>query len=319
MTQPISRRDVLKLAAALPVFAPAAQAPRPAAPPARLQVGIVSRHLQFTNMEEAIAIAKELGFDAIEWNVRRGGHVAPERVAQELPRCIELTRRAGLAAPMITTSILDASTPHAEAILATASGLGVTHYRADDASYDYAKDLEAQIEAFKRGFGSMVALNAKYNIAMAYHTHSSAGAFGGAIWDAWLAMRELDPRYVGMNLDIGHATRRLGVGVTDGLRIGHKYIRALAIKSFRYTVNPQSGAVGTEWSPTREGRVDFKQAFETLKALSWRGPINIHYEHHGLLGSNVGEYKLPVPLAQFKQLVKADLDHIRGVMAEVGI
>ena len=195
----------------------------------------------------------------------------------------------------------------------------MTHYRADDARYDYTKDIESQLETFKLRFKSVMALNAKHNMAMAYHTHSATGSFGGAIWDAWFAMRELDPRYVGLNLDIGHATRRLGVGVTDGLKIAHKYIRGLAIKNFRYTSNPQTGAVSTEWSPTAQGEVNFKQAFETLKALAWRGPINIHYEHHGLLGSNVGQYRLPVPLAEFKQLIKADLDHIRGVMIEVGI
>lgn len=325
MTESVSRRDVLKLLATAPLagataarMSAATQGPASAVP-AKLGIGIVSRHLQFTTMEDAIAIAKELGFDSIEWNVRTGGHVTPERVATDLPRCIELTRQAGLTVPMITTSILDPSSPHAEAILATASALGVTHYRADDARYDYSKDLESQLESFKARFRGISALNAKYKMAMAYHTHSSAGAFGGAIWDAWFAMRELDPALVGLNLDIGHATRRLGVGTTDGLRIAHKYIRALAIKSFRTTVNPQTGAVSTEWSPTAEGQVNFKQAFEALKALSWRGPINIHYEHHGLLGSNVGQYQLPVPLAEFKRLVKADLDHIRGVMAEVGI
>lgn len=93
-----------------------AQAPgRPGQPPAppvpkigRLPIGIVSRHLQWTDLAGAIAVAKEAGFDAIEWNVRKGGHVAPEPVEQELPRAIEATRQAGLAATMITASIQDA-------------------------------------------------------------------------------------------------------------------------------------------------------------------------------------------------------------------
>ena len=116
MTEPVSRRDVLKIVAAAPMasaatlttLAAATQAPRPSAASPKLGIGIVSRHLQFTTMEDAIAIAKELGFDSIEWNVRAGGHVTPERAEQDLPRCIELTRQAGLTVPMITTSILDA-------------------------------------------------------------------------------------------------------------------------------------------------------------------------------------------------------------------
>ena len=119
MSANVSRRDVLKMLALAPAMgsshatgsalaqssAPAAAVPRP------LEIGIVSRHLQFTSMEEAIAIAKEVGFDSIEWNVRNGGHVTPPNVARELPRCIDLTRKAGLSTPMITTSIADATSP----------------------------------------------------------------------------------------------------------------------------------------------------------------------------------------------------------------
>ena len=90
-----SRREVLSSLAALPLGARMFQ------PPARLQVGIVSRHLQWTTLEDAIELAHRAGYDAIEWNVRTGGHVPPDRVEEMLPRAVELTRKAGLAVPMI--------------------------------------------------------------------------------------------------------------------------------------------------------------------------------------------------------------------------
>ena len=47
----------------------------------------------------------------------------------DLPRVVEATRKAGLGVTMITTSIQDAASPHAEAIIATAAGLGIKVYR----------------------------------------------------------------------------------------------------------------------------------------------------------------------------------------------
>ena len=135
----MTRRELLTSILAAPLGAAMRQSR------ARLQVGIVSRHLQWTSLEDAIDVAKLAGFDAIEWNVRSGGHVPPERVEQALPRAIELTRKAGLAAPMITTSIQDASSPHAEAILRTAHGLGVRFYRGGEYfRYDYTRPLTPQ-------------------------------------------------------------------------------------------------------------------------------------------------------------------------------
>jgi sugar phosphate isomerase/epimerase len=288
--------------------APVNRAQRPPA------IGIVSRHLQFTHLEDAIAIAKEAGYDAIEWNVRDGGHVPPDRVERELPRCVELTRQAGLTVQMITTDATDVSYPHLEAILATASGLGVTHYRLEEPRYDYGQNLESQLEALKPRLAAVRDLSEKHRIAAAYHTHSGAGAIGGAIWDLWTVLRDFGPTYVGMNVDIGHATRRLGSGVADALRIAHRYIQGVAIKDFAYVVNPQTGRATTEWAPIGEGQIDLRAAFDVLEAGGFRGPINLHFEHHGLLGQALGRYELPMPLADFKRTIANELRYVRATL-----
>jgi hypothetical protein len=43
--------------------------------------------------------------------------------------------------------------------------------------------------------------------------------------------------------------------------------------------------------------------------------VNIHYEHHGLLGTDVGKWKLDLPRAQFLAIVRQDLDRIRTFAA----
>ena len=151
--------------------------------PATRQVGLFSRHLQWTGVEEAIDVTRQIGFDAIEWAVRPGGHISPERVEIDLPKVVDLTRKAGLAVPMIATAILDAQSPHVDAILRTAHGLGIRDYRGGMFTYDYTGDLERQLDALKPRVASLAALNQKYGMTVAYHTHSGRGNIGGGVWD----------------------------------------------------------------------------------------------------------------------------------------
>ena len=195
MTDPISRREALRILGASPLAVSSAGQvpPRPSAP-LRLSIGIASRHLQWTSLEDAVEVAAQIGFDGIEWNVRRGGHVDPARVERELPRAVEITRKSGLAVAMITTSIQDAKSPYAEAILQTASGLGITYYHGGEYfRYDYAGDLWRQLEELKPRVASLAGLNEKYGTVVAYHTHSGAGNIGGNIWDLWEVIRGFDP------------------------------------------------------------------------------------------------------------------------------
>ena len=317
MTDGMTRRTVLQLLAAGPalldsVRAGAAAQGRPAATPeGRLQVGIVSRHLQWTNLEDAIALAAEAGFDAIEWNVRAGGHVTPERVEQELPRAVELTRKAGLAVVMITTSIQDARSPHAEAILRAAHGLGIRYYRGGEYfRYDYTRDLSAQLEALKPRIAGLAELNRTYATTWAYHTHSAPGMIGGNIWDIWSVIKDFDPAVIGLNYDTGHATARGGVGWVDAAHVAHRHIACLAIKDVKWE-RRADGRWASEFCPVGEGMVDFAAVFAFLKSIRFAGPVNIHYEHHGLLGTDVGTWKLEMPRREFLDVVKRDLERIR--------
>src|SRR3954470_20844814 len=115
MANPVSRRAVLAGAAALLAT--------PLAAREKLKISIFSKHLSFVQGAELAKTAADLGFDGVDITVRKGGHIEPERVKQELPGLVALLRKQGLAVPMITTDIADAQTPFAEDVLRTASEL----------------------------------------------------------------------------------------------------------------------------------------------------------------------------------------------------
>ena len=102
-----SRRDVLKVLGAAPLAASAAtvvgaQTPqsRPVAPAAKTQLCLVSRHLQWTDVEQGAAAAAEGGCTAVAWSVRGGAHILAENVERELPRAVAAAKKAGLATPI---------------------------------------------------------------------------------------------------------------------------------------------------------------------------------------------------------------------------
>src|SRR6202165_5596437 len=126
----ITRRTLLQTAAgAAAVSLSQAQTPAGEAAAGKLKIAIFSKHLEFLQGEELASGAKEIGFDGIDLAVRKGGHVEPERVAQDLAPLVKIIRDHGLETPMITAGIVDADSPYAEDILKAMEGLGIRNYR----------------------------------------------------------------------------------------------------------------------------------------------------------------------------------------------
>src|SRR5215469_1451544 len=143
----IPRRDLLTAISTTALLGARAD-PAAASNAGPLKISVFSKHFQWTNCREMAAIAKEVGFDGIDLTVRAGGHVLPERVEEDLPKAAEDIRKAGLELPMITAEIVDVSSPYAEAILKTASRLGIRHYLWGGFVYSAATGLPDQLAEF---------------------------------------------------------------------------------------------------------------------------------------------------------------------------
>src|SRR5947207_3076254 len=167
MDDQLSRRAVLAGAAAFLA--------RPAAAKEKLKLSIFSKHLQFVQGAELAKTAAELGFDGVDITVRKGGHIEPARVKQELPGLVAILRKQGLEVPMVTTDIADADTPFAEDVIRTASELGIRHYRSGGWKYAADQPIPAQIDGFRKRLEGLAKLNAKYQCCAMYHTHSGVG------------------------------------------------------------------------------------------------------------------------------------------------
>jgi sugar phosphate isomerase/epimerase len=330
-----SRREILKLLGTIPLVTPLVRPAIAAAQTssaARTRLCLVSRHLQWTNMEEAVAVAAEAGCKAIAWTVRPGAHILAENVERDLPKAVELAHKAGLDTPMVITAIVEAKSARAEAIVSTMHGLGIRYYRAPSFRYDYNQELEPQLEALKPRIGSLADLNAKYGTTAMYHTHSAPGNIGGGVWDLWLVLRNFDSQLVGLNYDLGHATIRGGSGWVETSHMAHKYVHGLSVKDFRWVKgagNRRIGAWSAEMVPGGEGMVDFAGMLSYFKSAGFAGPVELYQEYSvdvpglaepvNMLGTDFGKWKLEMPKAQYASLLKRDVAFYGSALTEAGL
>lgn len=300
MDHQVSRRAVLAGAAALLAS--------PASAREKLKISIFSKHLAFVDGAELAKAAADLGFDGVDITVRKGGHVAPERVKQALPPLVATLRKQGLEVPMITTDIVDAETPYAEDILRAASELGIRHYRSAGFKYAADKPVPAQLREFRARLEKLATLNDKYKTCAMYHTHSGVGLVGAPIWDLHIIMNGIDPKVMGINYDIGHATIEGGLGGwIASWNVSGDRVRGIALKDFVWAKGSRGWR--EQWTPVGEGMVHWEQFLGMVAKSSFDGPVQVHYE-----------YKLPEEdRAATYAMMKRDLTTLRGYFAKAGL
>lgn len=310
----VSRRSLLYAGAALVSgsVVSAAQA-QETKQPGKLKVAIFSKHLLFVRGEQLAQTASDLGFDGIDLAVRKGGHVEPDRVKQELPGLVATIRKHGLEVPMLTTDIADTETPYAEDILRAMSELGIKHYRWGGFKYSRDTPLAKQLQDLRPRVENLAKLNARYRIGAMYHTHSGIGLVGAPIWDLHELLNGLDPAAVGVNYDVGHATVEGGFGGwIDSFRITGPHLRGIAVKDFLWEKNKR-GEWRPEWKPLGEGMVRFPEFFQMVAASGFSGPLQLHFEYP-LGGSENGKRELTSSKQDVFRAMKQDLTQLRSYL-----
>jgi sugar phosphate isomerase/epimerase len=233
---------------------------------------------------------------------------------------------------MVITAIVDAKSARAEAILSTMKGLGIRYYRAPSFRYDYAQELQPQLDALKPRIAGLVALNEKYGTTAMYHTHSGSGNIGGGVWDLWLVLKDFDRELVGLNYDLGHATIRGGTGWVETSHFAHQHVHGLSVKDFRWVKGGggrRAGAWSAEMVPGGEGMVDFSGMLSYFKSAGFAGPVELYQEYSvtvpgvaepvNMLGTDFGKWKLEMSKAHYVTLLRRDVNFYSQAMSEAGL
>jgi sugar phosphate isomerase/epimerase len=289
------------------------------APPRRpLKLDFYGRHLLWLrNPDEIALITREAGYDGLDINVRPGnqGHVAPERVKQDLPPFVAAIRKHGVEVSAITPPITDVDSPYAEDILATASSIGITHYWWGTWRYNTTQSIASQLEAIKPKVAKLAAMNAKYKLTAMYHTYAG-NAVGTPIWDLLSILKDHDPAQVGFHFDVGHMVREGANGLWAlNLRAAGKYVTGVSVKDFIWT-KAANGRWRTEWAPLGEGLVQLDEMAKILKEIDFSGPIESQPEYPDGMG---GQSELTIPRERFVAVIRKDQQVLRAALAGAGL
>jgi len=276
-------------------------------PEQNLRVYLFSKHLQFLDYTDMCEVTKEMGFDGLDLTVRPGGHVEPERVAEDLPKAAEAMKQFGLAPRMMTTKLTDPKDELTYKVLDTASKLGFTHYRTGWLKYPEDRSIAESLELYAATFKQLEALNERLGIIGGYQNH--AGQYVGAsIWDLHQLLQHTSSRHLGSQYDIRHATVESGMNWETDLKLIQPYINSIVIKDFKW------GVVDGKWRPVNvplgEGMVDFNRYFTLLKKYGINVPVSLHLEYD-LGGAEHGNSEISIPREEIFGRMKKDLSFIK--------
>jgi sugar phosphate isomerase/epimerase len=262
-----TRRQFLKTCATAAALAPVAAFAKES--PHRFCA--FEKPLQFLSYDDMAELMAECGFNGIEATVRKGGHVLPERVEEDLPKMVDALKKRGLEMTILTSDI-NSPTEQARKVLDTAKKLGITRYRMLWYKYDLAKPVRPQLEAIRPRVKDLVALNRELGVTALYQNHSGAQMVGAPLWDIYSVIREHDPKYISIAYDIMHATAEGGLDWPIQFNLVQSHLGAVYFKDFTWNNHK------TKAAPLGTGQVDRGFA-SLLKRTNFTGPISLHVEY----------------------------------------
>lgn len=279
------RRDLLKagLAAAVASLLPTrlATADKPAADrlgDLDMRLCVFTDHVDDLGFSVA-DVAKQYGQLGVgpDLTVRGGGVVAPERVAEDLPKAATAFADHGLRIPMLSTSINDLDDPVARPTLEAMGRLGIRHYKLGYAHYHGVETWEADLQEFATRLRTLETVGRRLGITAGIHNHSGQ-TIGGPLWDLSLLLDAVDSPAVCSYFDPAHATLE---GANFGWKIGFHRLKPrigmLAVKDFEWV--KQGGQWRTRWCPLGEGIVRWPEVCDMLAKTDFSGPISVHIEY----------------------------------------
>jgi len=286
------------------ILATGLQAPAKAVPRSAFQgpICLFSKHLPDLHWKDLGPVVKSAGFDGVDLTVRPGGHVLPERAGDELEPAVQALRAADLQVPMLTTALLSADEPTAEAILSRAGKLKVPFIKPGYYKYQL-QDVRAELESVRQQLSQLVEMAGRYGVQVGFHNH--AGYIGAPVWDVASIIENLNPRWVGYYYDIRHAVvEGGGIGWKVSTQLVSPRLKMIAVKDFYWDKIPGKG-----WQqincPLGQGMVDWPGFCAMLAEAGFQGPVSVHLEY-GIPGENKSQKHDNTLIA-----AKRDLDFLK--------
>lgn len=271
--------------------------------------------LQFLDYDRLGETLAHIGFDGADLTVRKGGHVEPEKVKEDLPRAVKTLHKSGISVPMMVTGIIDPDNPLTEKILGAASEQGVGYYRMGYLKYDSSKSIMENLTTHKKAIDKLEKINRKFGIQACYQNHSGT-RIGGPVWDLYWLMDGCDPDYISVQYDICHAVSEGGLSWPLAMDLLSPWIKTTAIKDFYW--NKENGEWRIKIVSLSKGMVNFDAYLQKYTSLEISCPVTIHCEYD-LGGAESGSKNPTMSIKEISNYMKNDLNWLENKFSEYGI
>jgi sugar phosphate isomerase/epimerase len=278
----------------------AANAMQPAASAAagRPVVSAFIRAVMGMDMPTLANFLHEADFDGAEVPVRANlSYIRPDQAAEQLPRLADALARRGKRIYCVTSDILSAEQPHAEALVKTVARLGIPRYRLGFFRYDLNKPLYPQREALRSAVRGIAQLNQAHGVLGVYQNHSMPEYVAASLWDYYELIHDLPSKHMAFVYDVAHATIEGGTMWRQTWQLAQTHLGYVSVKDFKWAGN------AIKWAPLGTGQVDPK-LFKQVRA-DYRGDYSLHVEYEPLEA-----------LAANAAALRRDVQALRGLLTQ---
>ncbi|MFH1378235.1 MAG: TIM barrel protein [Planctomycetota bacterium] len=232
-------------------------------------------------IDDLIAFARATKIDGYDLAVRKGFCVEPHTASQTLPTAVRTLRAAGLSVPMITGEFrfTPANDPSIEPLFKTMDALDIRVFKIGCFSFDLIRDDYIQaVQQARDSIREYLPLSDKYNIRLAYQTHSGNWLGANASGLAHL-FDGLSERNAAFYLDTAHLSV-CGEPFNYAARVAGGRLGVVGLKDYRYRISKSAVAGGSRWTgvPAGEGDVDWRNVADAFKQIDHPVIKTIHIE-----------------------------------------
>lgn len=258
------------------------------------------------SLEETVELVESVGLEGVDCAVRVKDRIEPAQVRQDLPRYDRMLRARGRRVGLLTTAILDPSTPDARPVLEVARELGVRMYRVGFLRFRPETPVADQIRQAREGLARLVEWNRQLGLCALVQNHSPAGNtryLGGDLSEMAALVDGFSPDEVAVAFDPAHALLVHGDGWAEHLDRLKGHLGAVYVKD----VDRRRRFV-----PFGEGELGRMGFFERLRRMGYEGPVSLHIEYDWGREGRRGR-------AELELAVRSALDHFRRWWAAAAV
>jgi len=248
---------------------------------ALVRTAIYTLILRHYRLEEAVALAKELGYDAVEftvgykeavWDGRSEWHLPLEGIESAVPEVRRTLDRYGMPLVCLSTGLGFRDLDQLRRVFWAASELGCPHIRVGTAPYDPKVGFWRQLSEVVEGWREVERLAKEFKVkALAELHHGLIVASASAMH---MLVRNFDPQHVGVIFDPGNMVIEGREEWRKGMEILGDYLAHVHVKN-AIMVRGKDGSWRPKWVGLDEGLADWRGIIRDLAEVGYEGALSV--------------------------------------------